>query len=130
MQDLIEETQQQDSDPFGHITPAFRAKVAKDFLDHLDGDKWDLLNFDHENDYQRHLYALFLKISGKNEAEIWAALPLCTDIKGPQTVRSTYIDTVIHSEIVGFNYPNGTRWSLPTQHRPSCGDWKLIYRQV
>ncbi len=98
----------QDPGPFDHISEKFRKKVAADFLDHLDGDKWDLPNFDPENDYQRHLYALFLKISGKTEAQIFVALePLLTDIKGPPAKRIRYIGEVIHSEIVGIPWPNG-----------------------
>ena len=112
----IGKNEQEIPDPFGHISGPFKAKVCADFLDHLDGDQWDLKNFDHENDYQRHLYALFLKISGKTAAQIFVALePLLTDIKGPPAKRFRYIDEVIHSEIVGIPWPNGAVLSLLDQ---------------
>ena len=116
MAEVLETTEQENPDPFGHISGEFRAKVCADFLAHLHDGQWDLKNFDPENDYQRHLYALFLKTAGKTAAEIFAALePLCTDIKGPATSRSRYIDEVIHSEIVGITYSNGTLHKLPPQ---------------
>ena len=112
----IGKNEQESPEPFGHISGPCKAKVCADSLDHLDGDQWDLKNFDPENDYQRHLYALFLKIAGKTRSEIFVALePLCTDILGPPTTKSKYIDTVIHSEIVGFTYPNGMLHRLPPQ---------------
>ena len=116
MPEVLDATELEDPDPFEHISGKFRAKVCADYLDHLDGSEWDVKNFDPENDYQRHLYALFLKTAGKTKAQIFAALePLCTDIKGPATKRSKYIDEVLHSEIVGFTYPNGMFHHLPPQ---------------
>ena len=55
-----------------------------------------------ENDYERHLYALSLRLKGKTKEEVTAALwsrPM-PDIH--QTKRVSYVNDVVSSVIVGF----------------------------
>ena len=88
---------------FDHIRPQFRGKVAADFLAHLTPDsRWDQLGFDSSNDYQRHLYALFLRIHGLSEDQVFAKIfVLSRDVSEGR--RAKYVSDVLNSEIVGFN---------------------------
>ncbi|GEM_PF-4553801 len=101
---------------FDHIREAYRAKVAGDFLGHLDiRGGWDQEQFDPANDYQRHLYALFLKLAGRSLADIFPVLMgLAQDVQeGPK--RSRYVLMVLHSEIVGFPFEDGSLLEIPNQ---------------
>lgn len=88
---------------FDHIaTPEMRAKVAGDFLSFLDGEgKWAYHRFNARNDYQRHLYALFLRLAGFSVGGVHAALlSFVEDVS--ESKRASYVDEVLHSVIVGF----------------------------
>ena len=99
---------------FDHIPEPYRAMVAKDLLAHLTGKKWDWVGFNPLNDYHRHLYALFLRLSGQRLSEVWVALfSLSEDVSLPQ--RHKYVDDVVHSQIVGFPQKDGSLIPIPAQ---------------
>ena len=104
---------------FDHIPKEHRAKVAKDFLAHLmpEGpNSWDMRpgKFNPLNDYQRHLFALFLRIAGWNEAQVYARIyQLSTDV--PRNKKESYVKDVIHSAIVGFPRKDGSLIPIPSQ---------------
>lgn len=87
---------------FDHIREGFRAKVAVDFLSFIRPDgSWDIEKCDPLNDYQRHLYALFLRLAGiKREMVHRAICVMAVDVL--EVKRSYYADMVCQSEIVGF----------------------------
>ena len=98
-----------------HIPEQFRGKVAQDLLDHTTPDKlWDFDKFNPLNDYQRHLYALFLRLAGIDEAKVWAKIySLATDVE--LRSRQRYVNEVIHSAIVGFPQQDGSLIPIPEQ---------------
>ncbi len=102
---------------FDHIREAYRAKVAGDFLAHLDlRGGWDQEQFDPANDYQRHLYALFLKLAGRSLAQVYQVLMgLAQDVPNAQK-RGRYVLMVLHSEIVGFPFEDGSLLEIPNQN--------------
>lgn len=100
---------------FDHIGEKFRGKVARDLLALVTTDnQWDFTIFDPHNDYQRHLYGLFLRLAGvpysKVQAKIWS---LCDDVE--PNAKSQYVSDVLHSEIVGFPRQDGSLLSIPPQ---------------
>lgn len=99
------------TDGFGHIPEDIRGKVAHDLLRYVKADgSWDFGAFNPENDYQRHLYALFLRQAGYGEADLRLALSmLCWDVSPDR--RDSYISDIIHSTIVGI--PNEAGTCLP-----------------
>ena len=101
---------------FDHISEKFRGKVGMDLLAHVDETRktWRQDNFDPLNDYQRHHYALFLKIAGRSYSDIWTTLyALAKDVEHRQ--RKKYITDILHSEIVGFPNPDGSLLAIPNQ---------------
>ena len=101
---------------FDHISEKYRGKVGMDLLAHMDETTktWRQDNFDPLNDYQRHLYALFLKIAGFSYSDIWTKLyALAEDVEHRQ--RKKYIADILHSEIVGFANPDGSLLMIPNQ---------------
>jgi len=100
---------------FDYIPVEFRAKVLKDLLEHLTPDqKWDFGSFNPLNDYQRHLHALFLRLSGVKRNMVAARLfAISTDVELPR--RTNYVSDVIHSVIVGFPKKNGGLIPIPNQ---------------
>lgn len=86
-----------------HVRAQYRKKVASDLLAHQDAQGlWDTARFDPLNDYQRHLYALHLRLADVTFNAIWGQLyTLSTDVSEHQ--RQSYVDDVMHSEIVGFS---------------------------
>lgn len=98
-------------DDFAHVPPEIRAKVSSDLLARITQDgSWDFAKFDTHNDYQRHLFSLFLKMAGFGEDEIKAhLLPTCDDI--PLRKRESYLDDIVHSVLVGL--PNERGELLP-----------------
>ena len=103
-------------DPFAHIPLEFRAKVMRDLLSHLKADEreWDYARFNPLNDYQRHLYGLFLRTAGKDQQEVSRAIyDIATDVEPRK--RISYVSDVIHSAIVGFPQADGTLIAIPSQ---------------
>ena len=101
--------------PFSHIREEFRGKVAGDLLDRVTpGSMWRFKGFNPRNDYQRHLYALFLKIAGFTYGEVWEALePMLADVSPER--KDSYLSDLLHSEIVGFPMEDGKLVMLPRQ---------------
>ena len=89
-------------DHFAHVGQEYRAKVARDLVSHLTPERrWDYAKSNLLNDYQRHLYALFLRLAGLPRKDIWNHLYLiCVDVSENQ--RPLYIEDVLFSSIVGF----------------------------
>ena len=103
-------------DDFKHVPKEWRKKVATDFLSHLvlGTRQWDHKRFNPLNDYQRHLYALFLRLAGFNEAQVFAQVyHLSTDVERQR--RERYVNEVIHSAIVGFPKEDGSLIAIPSQ---------------
>lgn len=100
---------------FDHIREAYRAKVASDFLEHLDQNgQWDFALFNPLNDYQRHLHALFLRLAGRSRSEVVKAINLLsTDVS--ESKKLNYCMWVVHSEIVGFPMKDGSLIEIPNQ---------------
>ena len=101
---------------FDHVPVEFRAKVTGDLLSHLraGGREWDHVSFNPLNDYQRHLYALFLRIAGKDENEVARAIyDIAIDVEPRKRIK--YVSDVIHSAIVGFPQADGTLIAIPSQ---------------
>jgi len=92
---------------FDFIPGDIRGKVTTDFLKLVKEDgSWSFASFNSQNDYQRHLYALFLKQANYNEDSIKSALyPFCLDVAFGQ--RDSYIDDIVHSVIVGIPNEQG-----------------------
>jgi len=104
-----------DFSDLGHIREPYRRKVACDLLNYITGEKrWNFTIFDPHNDYQRHLFALFLRIAGTPYADIWNKLFALSDDVELQ-VRTKYVNEVLHSEIVGFPSPDGSLEMIPNQ---------------
>lgn len=100
---------------FEHIPVKFRGKVAHDFLAHLDKDRrWDAAKFNPLNDYQRHLYALFLRLADFSFDEVWVRIHTLASDVGPRQ-RGRYVDDVLHSQIVGFPKADGGLVEIPDQ---------------
>ena len=102
-------------DAFAHIGAKYQGKVAKDLLSFTKEDKtWDFEKFNPLNDYQRHLYALFLRLSGVSfraiAAKLWA---ISEDVEPGR--RQIYVLDVLHSEIVGFPREDGSLLAIPGQ---------------
>lgn len=93
---------------FGHISGDYRGKVARDLSSYIKANRtWDFNKFNPLNDYQRHLYALFLKLADIPYQKIQTTLfILSQDVSLKQ--RQRYIDDILHSEIVGFPLKNGS----------------------
>ena len=106
------------ADPFAHIRDRYRDKVRQDLLGHIDADnKWDASQFDPPNDYQRHLYALFLKLAGRTPAEILKAIhSVAGDVA--EHKREQYALDVLHSEIVGISRADGSLLPVQGQEAP------------
>lgn len=87
---------------FGHVTQEYRGKVARDIVEHLTPEgRWDYSKFNALNDYQRHLYALFLRLAEVSQRDIWRHLwQISVDVSEQQ--RPMYIEDVLKSGIVGF----------------------------
>jgi len=101
---------------FEHVPEEFRGKVAKDLLDHLipGTNQWDNERFDSLSDYQRHLYALFLRLSGISEAQVFAKVfVLCKNVEDNK--KESYVNDVIYSAIVGFRRKDGSLIPIPNQ---------------
>ena len=100
---------------FDHIRGTFRGKVASDFLARVTPEgRWRYGTFNKSNDYQRHLHALFLKLAGLTYSEVRERLfPMLGDVSPEK--RESYLDDVLHSEIVGFPWDDGTFSMLPHQ---------------
>lgn len=100
---------------FEHIPIMYRAKVLNDLISHLAPDKtWDFGEFDPANDYQRHLYALFLRLAGYEVFGVSVAIyKLSSDVK--EEKRARYVSMLVHSEIVGFPFSDGTLIKIPDQ---------------
>lgn len=108
-------------DQFSHISEKFRGKVAADLLTHLtSAGQWDFKKFNPHNDYQRHLYALFLKVAGVAKATIWAGIFALSDDVAINH-RQQYVDDVLHSEIVGFIRVDGSLLAIPDQEIAGAG---------
>lgn len=87
---------------FGHVLQEYRGKVARDLRSHLGpGNKWDYEHSNLLNDYQRHLYALFLKLAGIPYEGICEELRRVSADVSPRQMEA-YILDVLHSSIVGF----------------------------
>ena len=89
-------------DHFAHVGQEYRAKVARDLVAHLTPERrWDHAKSNLLNDYQRHLYALFLRLAGVPRKDIWTHLyRISVDVSEHQ--RPLYIEDVLFSSIVGF----------------------------
>ena len=98
-----------------HIPYQFQGKVAQDLLAHTTPKKeWDMSKFNSLNDYQRHLFALFLRLSGMDESLVWAKIyVLSKDVSLSQ--RQRYVNEVLHSAIVGFPQSDGSLIPIPNQ---------------
>ncbi len=94
-----------------HIPPSIRPKVEADLAA---GTEPDGFRFDVSNDYQLHLYALYLRQQGSSEQAITAEL-LAMSIPVPASKKAGYVDDVVHSVIVGF--PNQAGELLPVYQR-------------
>lgn len=101
---------------FDHVPEPYRAKVAADLLNHLtDGGRlWNWAIFNSHNDYQRHLYALFLRIAGRGEVEVQREIEALSDDVQPHK-RGRYAYEVVHSSIVGFPQSDGSLIPIPSQ---------------
>lgn len=91
-----------ETDCFAHVGQEYRAKVARDLVAHLTPKgQWDYSKFNALNDYQRHLYALFLRLAGVPRKDIWTHLyQISVDVAA--VYRPLYIEDVLFSSIVGF----------------------------
>lgn len=91
---------------FSHVTQEYRGKVARDLVSHLTSEhRWNYETFNALNDYQRHLYALFLRLAAIELHAIWRRLwVISVDVSEAQ--RSRYIDDILYSGIVGFPAPD------------------------
>lgn len=112
---MATETPSIPSDAFAHIGAKYQGKVAKDLLGFIKEDKtWDFGKFNPLNDYHRHLYALFLRLSGVRlnviTARLWA---ISEDVEAGR--RQLYVSDVVHSEIVGFPREDGSLLAIPEQ---------------
>lgn len=89
-------------DVFSFITEEYRGKVARDLNAHLTTQgMWDYSKFNALNDYQRHLYALFLRLAGIPQKAVWVRLwNISVDVSDQQ--RALYVDDVLKSGLVGF----------------------------
>ena len=89
-------------DHFAHVGQEYRAKVARDMVAHLTPERrWDYAKSNLLNDYQRHLYALFLRLAGLPRKDIWTHLyQISVDVA--EVYRPLYIEDVLFSSIVGF----------------------------
>ena len=87
---------------FVDVPQEFRGKVARDLKAHLTSEnRWDYAKFNALNDYQRHLYALFLRLAGIPQKHVWVRLwNISVDVSEQQ--RTQYIEDVLLSSIVGF----------------------------
>ena len=104
-----------DFSDLSYIREPYRRKVACDLLNYITGEKrWNFTIFDPHNDYQRHLFALFLRMSGWLEGNIANQLFALSDDVELQ-VRTKYVNDVLHSEIVGFRFPDGSLEMIPNQ---------------
>jgi len=103
------------AEAFGHIGEEFRGKVATDLLERVTpAGRWRFDLFNSRNDYQRHLYALFLKLAGFSYGEIEDVLePLLVDVSPER--HASYLSDLLHSEIVGFPRADGKCIMLPAQ---------------
>jgi len=104
--------------PYGHLPPGVLGKILNDLEEHTvlkEGARtWDDEKFNPLNDYQRHLYALFLRASGVAYTSVWAQIyVLCTDVGRRQ--KDQYVNEVLHSTIVGFTLKDGSLIPLPQQ---------------
>ena len=98
------------SEHFAHVTQEYRGKVARDLVGLLTQEhRWDYEKFNPLNDYQRHLYALFLRLAGIPGRDVWKQLwAISVDVSESQRYR--YIEDVMCSSIVGFTSP-----TMPTR---------------
>ena len=89
-------------DVFAFIAEEFRSKVTRDLVAHLTPEHgWDYSKFNALNDYQRHLYALFLRLAGVPQKAVWVRLwNISVDVSDQQ--RALYVDDVLKSGLVGF----------------------------
>jgi len=103
------------SDTFTFISTQWRGKVATDLLARvLPSKEWNFSTFDGHNDYQRHLYALFLRLAGIPKSDIWNRIfVLSDDVSIGQ--REQYVNDVLNSEIVGFPAQDGGLLMIPSQ---------------
>lgn len=87
---------------FQHVAQEYRGKVARDMVAHLTAEhRWDYSKFNALNDYQRHLYALFLRLAGIPQKAVWMRLwQISVDVSLPQ--RALYVEDVLKSGIVGY----------------------------
>ena len=100
---------------FEHLSEMIKDKVIADFGRFINEDgSWDFQRFNRHNDYQRHLFALFLKIAGFSEEDIKIRLfSLCDDIVSNKV--DSYLDDIVHSVIVGI--PNEVGRLLPAYYQ-------------
>ena len=93
---------------FAHVVQEFRGKVARDLKAHLTAEnRWDYSQFNALNDYQRHLYALFLRLADVPYKLIWGRMwDISVDVSRMQ--RERYVEDVLYSSIVGFTAPSVT----------------------
>ncbi len=101
-----------------HIPDAYRGKICADLLPRVNADlTWNYDAFDPLNDYQRHLFALFLRASGiPRDAVISQIMDMSDDVSPKQ--KWSYALDVAHSSIVGFPRADGTLIPLPEQVIP------------
>ena len=103
------------SEALAHIRTRFGGKVAADLAYRMTpAGRWRHSIFNPYNDYQRHLYGLFLKLAGFSYSDIRDTLyPLLEDVSIDR--KESYLDDLLHSEIVGFPWEDGTLTMLPHQ---------------
>jgi hypothetical protein len=90
-----------------HLPEGLRGKVEADLEVRASNGGFQL---DIANDYQLHLYALYLRINGRGEEEIKNEL-LGMPLQVPEHKKARYVDDIVHSLIVGF--PNNEGELLP-----------------
>jgi hypothetical protein len=95
------------SQKLNHLPSGIRGKVEADLKGMTSGRGF---RFDVANDYQLHLYALHLRLSGKTEQEITDAL-MGMPLQVSDHKKARYVDDIVHSLIVGF--PNNEGELLP-----------------
>ena len=81
-----------------------RGKVGHDLQMLQEGDEF---NLDASNDYQLHLYGLWLRLRGWEKGDIVARLREVQEVV-PERKVDKYLDWVIHSVIIGFQREDGS----------------------
>ena len=89
---------------FEWLPEQIRGKVVTDLQALVDGDNFKL---DPANDYQLHLYGLWLRLRGWEKGDIVARLREVQAVV-PERKVDKYLDWVIHSVIIGFQREDGS----------------------